>query len=159
MCAAMEVKDGGLDREEVAALLAEHLEEMMAISPRESVHALDLESLRAPEISFWTVWVGETLVGCGALKHISEFQGEIKSMRTARAHRGKGVATAVLSHMIGVARLRGYESLLLETGSMAEFEPARSLYLKHGFTFCPPFAEYVEDPNSVFMKKCLTSRL
>lgn len=126
---------------------------MRAISPPESVHALDLDGLRRPEITFWTAWSGNALLGCGALKELSPDHGEVKSMRTARAHRRSGVARAMLAHIVAEARRRGYERLSLETGSMAEFAPARSLYERFGFRYCEPFAGYVDDPNSVFMTR------
>ena len=126
---------------------------MRAISPPESVRALDLDGLRRPEITFWTAWSGNALLGCGALKELSPDHGEVKSMRTARAHRRGGVARAMLAHIVAEARRRGYERLSLETGSMAEFAPARSLYERFGFRYCEPFAGYVDDPNSVFMTR------
>lgn len=140
---------------EIRALLEEHLADMRRISPPESVHALDLDALRRPEISFWTVWEGDALLGCGALKQLDAAHGEIKSMRTARAHRGKGVARFVLTHILDEARRRGYARLSLETGSQPDFEPARRLYASVGFASCGPFADYVLDPNSVFMTLAL----
>lgn len=138
---------------EIRALLEEHLADMHAISPPESAHALDLDGLRRPEITFWTAWSGNALLGCGALKELSPDHGEVKSMRTARAHRRGGVARAMLAHIVAEARRRGYERLSLETGSMAEFAPARALYERFGFGYCGPFAGYVDDPNSVFMTR------
>lgn len=138
---------------EIRALLEEHLADMHAISPPESAHALDLDGLRRPEITFWTAWSGNALLGCGALKELSPDHGEVKSMRTARAHRRSGVARAMLAHIVAEARRRGYERLSLETGSMAEFAPARALYERFGFGYCGPFAGYVDDPNSVFMTR------
>jgi len=140
---------------EIRGLLEEHLADMRAISPPESVHALDLDGLRRPEITFWTAWSGNALLGCGALKELSPDHGEVKSMRTARAHRRGGVARAMLAHIVAEARRRGYERLSLETGSMAEFAPARALYERFGFGYCGPFAGYVDDPNSVFMTRAL----
>ena len=128
---------------------------MFSISPPESVHALDLQALRKPGITFWTAWDGPELMGCGALKELDPRHGEIKSMRTAAAHRRKGVARAMLHHILEAATRRGYHRLSLETGSQAEFEPARRLYASVGFTCCPPFEGYTEDPNSVFMTRCL----
>lgn len=147
----MEIVEDSLTGSRIAALLEEHLEEMHSITPPESVHALDLESLRAPEITFWSAWEGEELLGCGALQELDPKSGEIKSMRTVAAHRRRGVGARILDHILEVARGRGYEWLFLETGSMAEFEPARALYSRYGFELCPPFGSYVEDPNSVFM--------
>jgi len=140
---------------EVRALLEEHLQSMHTLSPPESVHALDLSALRSPDITFWTVWSQNQLLGCGALKALSAKHGEVKSMRTATTHRRRGVARAMLSHIIGEATARQYERLSLETGSMQAFEPAQKLYAGFGFEYCAPFADYIEDPNSVFMAKVL----
>ena len=149
----MEIKLDDLSGPEIRALLEEHLQNMHSISPAESVHALDLDGLRKPEISFWTVWSGDELLGCGALKEIDARHGEIKSMRTAAAHRRSGVGRAVLTHIIGEALNRKYTRLSLETGSQDAFKPARRLYESFGFRNCPPFEGYHEDPNSVFMTK------
>jgi putative acetyltransferase len=124
-------------------------------SPPESVHALDLDGLRKPQITFWTAWSGSALLGCGALKGLTPVHGEIKSMRTASAHRRMGVARAILTHIVEEARKRSYTILSLETGAMQAFEPAQRLYGSFGFTYCPPFAGYAEDPNSVFMTRAL----
>jgi putative acetyltransferase len=141
---------------EIEALLGEHLADMYAVSPPESVHALDLDGLRKPEITFWTVWDGDLLVGCGALKELDPTHGEIKSMRTAAAHRGRGVASAMLSHIAGEAATRGYGRLSLETGTEDFFAPARALYVKFGFVATEPFADYWADPNSCFMTRALS---
>ncbi|HVO29632.1 MAG TPA: GNAT family N-acetyltransferase [bacterium] len=151
----MEIRVDDLAGPEVRALLQEHLDNMHQLSPPESVHALDLEGLRKPEITFWTVWSGAELMGCGALKELDPTHGEIKSMRTANAHRRKGVARMMLAHILEEARRRGYARLSLETGSMKAFEPAQQLYASFGFEYCGPFADYVLDPNSVFMTKTL----
>ena len=148
-----------LDREltdpRVIGLLQEHLRDMARHSPPESIHALDLSGLRRPDISFWTLWDGEDLLGCGALKQLDAGHGEIKSMRTAHAHRRRGVAAAMLRHLMDQAAARSYRRLSLETGSMAAFEPARRLYASFGFALCGPFDGYVDDPNSVFMTRLL----
>lgn len=138
-------------RPDVRALLEEHLRNMHALSPRESVHALDVDRLKTPEITFWSVRDGETLLGCGALRELDPLHGEVKSMRTPQALRRRGAGRAVLAHMIEEARRRGYERLSLETGSMEAFRPAWRLYESFGFAFCGPFADYKPDPNSVFM--------
>lgn len=148
----MDIRVDDLSGPAVRALLEEHLRSMYEISPPESVHALDLAELRKPEITFWAVWDGDELLGCGALKELGPQHGEVKSMRTANAHRRKGVARAVLKHIIEEARRRSYTLLNLETGSMDAFLPARTLYEGFGFTYCAPFADYVDDPNSVFME-------
>lgn len=137
---------------DIVALLQAHLDEMFLHSPPESVHALDLEKLRRPEITFWTVRDGGgALMGCGALKALDETHGEIKSMRTAAEHQRKGVAATLMRHILQVARERGYRRLSLETGSPDAFQPARAMYERFGFEECGPFADYVEDPYSVFM--------
>ena len=140
---------------EIRALLEEHLRNMYELSPPESVHALDLAALRRPEITFWTAWSEGALVGCGALKELDPAHGEVKSMRTASAHRRRGVGRAMLEHIIAQARGRSYRRLSLETGSMAAFLPARRLYESFGFTYCAPFADYTDDPNSAFMTRTL----
>jgi putative acetyltransferase len=140
---------------EIRALLEEHLRNMHALSPPESVHALDLAALRRPEITFWTAWSAGELLGCGALKALDGTHGEIKSMRTASERRRTGVGRAMLEHIIAEARARSYARLSLETGSQDAFAPARRLYERFGFTCCAPFADYIEDPNSVFMTRTL----
>lgn len=149
----MDIKVDDLSGPEVAELIREHLHGMTLHSPPESIHALGLEALRQPEITFWSAWEGDQLVGCGALKELDQKHGEIKSMRTASAHVRKGVAKRVLQHILEEAKRRGYRRLSLETGSMAAFEPARRLYASFGFQYCEPFSDYKEDPNSVFMTK------
>jgi len=151
----MEIRVDDLSGPEIRALLREHLDNMHALSPPESVHAMDLDKLRAADITFWTVWSDGGLVGCGALRELSPLHGEVKSMRTPLAQRRRGAGRAVLTHIIGEARRRGYERLSLETGSMKAFEPAHRLYASFGFAFCGPFGDYVDDPNSVFMTKRL----
>ncbi len=127
---------------------------MHEITPAdESVHALPIEALRAPEVTFWSVWDGRELMGCGALKELDARHGEIKSMRTVARHLRKGVAAALLEHMLVEAKRRAYRRLSLETGAPAAFAPARSLYARFGFQPCGPFAGYIEDPNSVYMTK------
>jgi putative acetyltransferase len=140
-----------LSRPAIHALLNEHLQSMHALSPPESVHALDLDKLRAPDITFWSGWDGPLLLACGALKELDSKHGEIKSMRTPSAHRRRGAGRAILAHIIDVARCRGYERLSLETGSHAAFKPAQQLYQSFGFSTCEPFGQYLEDPHSVFM--------
>lgn len=149
----MEIRVDDLGSREIVELLREHVATLSRISPPESCHALDLDGLRKPEVTFWTVWSGADLAGFGALKELSRQHAEVKSMRTARAHLRKGVASRMLEHIIAEARRREYRRLSLETGSMEYFEPARRLYSKFGFTVCGPFAAYVEDPNSVFMTR------
>jgi putative acetyltransferase len=140
-----------LSRPAIHALLNEHLQDMYELSPPESVHALDLDKLRRPGITFWSAWEGPILLGCGALKELDPAHGEVKSMRTPKALRRKGAGRAMLAHIIGVARSRAYGRLSLETGSHAAFSPAQGLYESFGFTRCGPFGDYRDDPNSVFM--------
>jgi putative acetyltransferase len=137
----------------IHALLEEHLRSMALHSPPESVHALDLDGLRKPEVTFWTAWANGELQGCGALKELDARHAEIKSMRTASMHLRKGVARTLLEHIIAEARRRSYRRLSLETGSMEAFAPARALYAAFGFGYSRPFAGYVEDPYSVFMTR------
>ena len=149
----MDIRIDDLRGAEVAALLQEHLDEMAQYSPPESIHALDLERLRRPEITFWTVWENGQLLGCGAIRQLDATHGEIKSMRTSQHHRRKGVAAVMLQHILDEATRRGYRRLSLETGSPAAFEPARQLYARFGFTYCAPFGDYIDDPFSVFMTR------
>ncbi len=139
----------------IAALLREHLAHMHEVTPAQSVHALDLEALRAPDITFWSVWRGEELVGCGALRELDPRHGEVKSMRTVEAHRGEGVGAAMLEHLLAEAARRGYARVSLETGAMPAFAPARALYARFGFEPCAPFGEYAVDANSVYLSKRL----
>jgi len=148
----MKIEIDDLSRPAIHALLREHLRNMHALGPPESVHALDLDGLRRPEITFWSAWEdGDTLLGCGALLELDRRHGEVKSMRTPEARRRTGAGRALLMHIIEVARARGYERLSLETGSVAAFVPAHRLYESVGFTRTGPFGAYAEDPNSVFM--------
>ena len=137
----------------IIQLLTEHLQDMHATSPPGSVHALDIEALKAPDVTFWSAWEGDELLGCGALKELSSTTGEIKSMRTASAHHRKGVASNLVNTIIETSLERGYKQIYLETGSIAEFEAARLLYTRFDFNLCQPFADYKEDPNSVFMMR------
>ncbi len=138
---------------EIAAFLTEHLEEMRATSPLESKHALDLDDLRRPEVTFFSVIDDGALIGCGAIKRLDATHAEVKSMRTARSRQGSGVASALLTHLLAEAREMGFRRLSLETGSAEFFGPARGLYRKFGFDYCDPFAGYRPDPNSVFLTR------
>lgn len=160
----MRITIDDLSGKEIADFLEEHINEMKAISPPESKHALDLEGLRKPEITFWTIWDQQTLVGCGAIKELDARHAEVKSMRISSSLKRKGIASRLLQHILNEAENRAYNRLSLETGSMPFFEPARKLYAKFGFHCCAPFSSYKADPNSVFMTKelqasseCLTS--
>ena len=138
-------------RQDVYELLGEHLKDMHAQSPPESVHALDTEALAAPGVTLWSVRDSGILLGCGALKELSPDAGEIKSMHTAIAVRGRGVGARMLVHLMETARRRGYARLSLETGTEDFFAPAHRLYKRHGFRECPPFGDYRSDPHSLFM--------
>jgi putative acetyltransferase len=147
----MRIEVDDLSRPQVHELLNEHLTDMYELSPPESVFALDVAKLRSPEITFWTAWDGEVLLGCGALKELSATHGEVKSMRTPRTMRRRGAGSGILSRIIEVAGRRGYATLSLETGSNPAFLPAQGLYRRFGFDYCGPFGSYRADPNSVFM--------
>jgi Acetyltransferases len=147
----MRIERDDLSRRQVHDLLREHLANMYELSPPESVHALDLDKLRAPGITFWTAWDGDVLLGCGALKELDPAHGEVKSMRTPKALRRRGAGRAMLVHIVAEARRRGYRRLSLETGAQEGFRPAAELYRSFGFVECGPFADYKLDPNSVFM--------
>jgi putative acetyltransferase len=135
----------------VVDLLHLHLTRARAETAPGSAHALDLTGLQSPDISFWTIWNDETLLGVGALKRLSADHGEVKSMYTVQSLRRTGAGSAMLRHIIAAARASGMSRLSLETGSWDYFRPAHSFYKRHGFVECPPFADYVLDPNSVFM--------
>ena len=147
----MRIELDDLSRPAVLALLQEHLQSMRELTPPESVHALDLASLREPGVRFWTAWEGDLLLGCGALREIDRRHGEVKSMRTPNAQRRRGAGRALLAHILAVAREGGYERLSLETGAAEAFRPAHQLYESFGFRRCGPFGGYGDDPNSLFM--------
>lgn len=147
----MDIRRGNLDDPRIIALLRHHFERCRAVSPPESCHVFDVSRLKAPEIDFWSAWDGEGLLAVGAMKPLDATHGEVKSMHTAEAARRRGVASAMLRHIIEAARARGLTRLSLETGSMAYFAPAVALYKAHGFTECLPFGSYRPDPNSVFL--------
>ena len=153
----MDIRIDDLQGQAIQALLQEHLDDMHANSPPESVHALDIDALRHPDITFWTAWDGDDLMGCGALKQHSAEHAELKSMRTARAHLRKGVARAMLRHILAAAQARGFQRISLETGTPAPFVAAQKLYASEGFVECGPFASYVLDPYSLYMTKVLTA--
>ncbi|WP_432468450.1 GNAT family N-acetyltransferase [Agarivorans sp. Z349TD_8] len=154
----MEIIIDDLSGGEVIQLLEEHLADMYATSPPESVHALDVDGLKAPEVTFFSAWLGNELQGCLAIKQLTSEHIELKSMRTAHSARKSGVASQLLTHVLNVATENGYRKVSLETGSQAFFKPARSLYEKFGFSYCGPFSDYTEDPNSRFMTKELADQ-
>lgn len=151
----MRIELDDLSRQPVMALLEQHLRSMYELSPPDQVFAFDASKLKAPDISFWTAWDGEVLLGCAALKELSSTQGEIKSMRTPSAVRRTGAGRALLKHIIDVARARSYRVLYLETGRHPAFLPAQTLYGSAGFRLCGPFGAYRENGNSVFMSLSL----
>lgn len=136
---------------EITKLLDAHLTLMRSLSPPESVHALDLDDLSTPDITFWSVRVVQKVIGCAALKTLTPTHGEVKSMHVATSQRGSGVANRLMEHILAAALSKGLERLSLETGSDAAFQPARSLYARHGFSETGPFGDYVTDPHSTFM--------
>jgi putative acetyltransferase len=149
----MHITPDDLTGPEIRALLETHFAGMLANSPKDSCHFLDFEGLKGPGVTFWSIWDDAALTGCGALKELSPEHGEIKSMRTHDAHLRKGAAAQMLAHIIGQARVRGYQRLSLETGSTPAFAPALELYGRYGFKECPPFADYKPDPFSRFMTR------
>lgn len=155
MIARLHIAEDDLSGPEIAALLQLHLDEMHRWSPPESVHAMPIERLHEPDVTFYSAWDGARLAGCGALQKLDAKHGEIKSMRAAPEYRGKGVGRAILLHLLAEARARGYARVSLETGRPDHFLPARRLYEAHGFAECPPFADYRDDPFSVFMTRAL----
>lgn len=146
-----DIRPGDLTDQRALRLLTDHLTDMFATSPAESVHALDVSGLAVPEVTFWTIADGDELVGCVALKELDAEHGELKSMRTDAAARGRGLGARLLEHVLAEAARRGYRRVSLETGSQEFFRPARTLYAKYGFVECGPFGDYVLDPHSVFM--------
>lgn len=152
---ALEIRRGGLDDPRVVALLEHHVRLARATSPPCSAHALDLDGLRAEEIAFFSGWQDGSLAAVGALKRLSGSDGEIKSMHTAEAVRGRGAGAAMLAHLIDHARRTGLARVSLETGVQGYFAPAVRLYRRFGFEVCPPFGAYKPDPNSLFMTRPL----
>ncbi|MCW3837508.1 GNAT family N-acetyltransferase [Sphingomonas canadensis] len=148
----MQIRDGGLDDPRVIALLELHARGMLDNSPADSCHFLDLSGLKVPEVRFWSAWDGEELLGIGAVKAIEPGHGEVKSMRTAPQHLGKGVGAAILEHILAAARASGWRRLSLETGSTPAFDAAHALYRKYGFVPCGAFGGYpADDPFSRFL--------
>lgn len=144
-----------LSGEPTRALVARHLAGMHEHSPAESVHAFDIDKLRASDVTFWSAWLGNEIAGCGALKVLDTRRGELKSMRVADAFLGRGIGRAILEHLITEARSRGMASLWLETGSAPAFTPALRLYESAGFVRCGPFDGYTDDPFSIFMTRTI----
>jgi putative acetyltransferase len=151
----IEIRMDDLAGEATRALIAFHLDGMHDTSPPESVHALDIDGLRHPSVTFWSAWIDGELAGIAALKSIDAERGELKSMRVDDRFRGSGVGRALLRHLMAEARGRGMTSLWLETGSPDDFVPAQRLYESEGFARCGPFEGYSDDPFSVFMTRTL----
>jgi putative acetyltransferase len=149
----LKIIDGGLDNPQVIAMLKFHYDTNISVTPPGSAHVFDLSRLKQPDVSFWSAWDGDMLMGVGALKRMNADDGEIKSMHTLKEARGSGVGSAVLRHIMEKAREMKLKRLYLETGSFDYFAPARALYARHGFTECPPFADYNLDKNSIFMRR------
>ena len=149
------IQSADLDTPEFAELIDTHAALMLSLSPPGSCHFLPMDSLKRPDVTVWEMRDGKTLIGCGALQHLSETHGEVKSMHTLERYRGAGLGRRMLEHVIEMARARSYTRLSLETGSVEGFKPSRMLYHSFGFEICPPFGDYVEDPHSVFMTRTL----
>jgi putative acetyltransferase len=149
--AGMRILEDNLTGPEIRALLEVHFAGMLASSPPESCHFLDFDGLNASDVTFWSIWDGDELAGCGAVKELSPAHGEIKSMRTHADYLRKGAGAQMLEHIIATAHERGYARLSLETGSTPDFDAAHGLYLRYSFEYCPPFGDYIEDPFSQFM--------
>ena len=147
----MRILPGDFTDPQVIALLRLHLEGMHRSSPKDSVFALDLSGLQRPDISFWTVWEGDTLLGCGALRELSGDRGELKSMRTHPDHLRRGAARRLLGHLLDLARARGVRRLSLETGSGEAFEPALALYRSVGFANGEAFGGYASTGFNQFL--------
>jgi putative acetyltransferase len=145
--------------DDVRELLARHLGFAREHSPPVDVHALDLDALLAPAISFFSARrpdLGhDRLLAIGALKQLDAHHGELKSMHTAQEARGEGVGRAMVDHLVDLARVRGYRRVSLETGSQDAFAPARRLYLRCGFSTCGPFGDYAPSDSSAFMTLAL----
>jgi putative acetyltransferase len=151
----LDIRVDDLTGEQTRALVAFHLSGMHDSTPPENVFALDVDGLRAPGVTFWSAWDGDTLVGIAALKELDDANGEVKSMRVTDAARGTGAGRALLRHLVAEARARGYATLWLETGTPDDFIPARRLYASEGFVECGPFGDYPDSPYSVFMRLAL----
>ena len=147
----MIIKIDDLTDKRTIELINTHLAGMAENSPAESIHALNVKGLKQDNITFYSAWEDNEIMGCGALKELTPIHGEVKSMRTAEKYLRKGVASAMLHHIINEAKMRGYKKLSIETGSMEAFKPAHRLYESFGFTYCEPFDNYLDDPNSLFM--------
>ena len=149
------IKIDKLEGADIAELLQAHHQDMLKHSPEDSVHTLDIKGLKSPNITFWSAWLNNELAGCGALKKLTATHVELKSMRTSSKHLRQGVAAELLTYLLREAKTRGYTKISLETGTASAFIPAQKLYMNFGFVSCQPFAEYQEDPFSLFLTKHL----
>jgi putative acetyltransferase len=149
----LKIIEGGLENEQVIAMLKYHFDTNISVTPEGSAHVFDLSRLQQPDIRFWSAWNGEALMGTGALKRMDEGNGEVKSMHTRVTSRRSGVGQAMVLHIMAEAKSMGLKRLWLETGSFDFFAPARALYAKHGFVECEPFEGYTKDPHSTFMTR------
>ena len=152
MTDGFDIREGALDQPQVRDLLSAHLQEMHRWSPACKVHAMPVERLQQPDVTFFAAWQGEELAAVGALKQIDGARCEIKSMRAAPAFRGRGAGQAILVHLLAQAKARGCNWIGLETGRHEEFIPGQRLYQKHGFAECKPFGDYVSDDFSLCME-------
>ena len=151
----MQISRGDLSDKRILGLLRYHFDKCHEVTPPGSAHVFDVTRLADPRVDFWAAWDGDTLLGVGAMKPLDAIHGEVKSMHTAETARRRGVASAMLTHIIESSRARGLTRLSLETGSFGYFEPAVALYKSHGFTECLPFGDYKPDPNSVFLTRAI----
>ncbi len=156
---AITIQSADLEAPEFVALIQTHADLMLRLSPPGSCHFLPIDGLKRPDVTVWDMREGEALIGSGALQELSPIEGEIKSMHTLAAQRGRGLGRKMLEHILSESSKRGYKRLSLETGSMDGFAPARKLYEAYGFSFCEPFGDYKQDPNSVYMTKSLDDPL
>ena len=146
----MKSLENNFDHPEVNSLLTKHFIELRSVSPEGSAHVLDIPGLKISSIKFWSLWDNNQLIGCGALKFLSNTHGEFKSIRVADKHRKKGMGEKIISHLITEAKKIGIKKLSIETGAGEFFLPARKLFKKFGFKTCKPFAHYKDDPNSCY---------
>jgi putative acetyltransferase len=149
----LRIVEGGLDNDQVLAMLRFHFDTNLAVTPPGSAHVFDVSRLKQPDVFFWSAWNEETLMGTGALKLLNSTHGEIKSMHTLQTARRSGVGASMLQHIMDQAKSKGLKRLSLETGSFDFFAPARALYARHGFEECEPFGDYKLDANSTFMTR------
>ena len=149
--------EGNFDNSEVLELLNKHFIELRSVSPEGSAHVLDIEGLKDQNIKFWSLWEGNLLMGCGALKLLNKEHGEFKSIRVEDRFRKKDNGIKILKHLIFEAKKLNIKRISVETGTGDFFTPARKLFNKCGFKLCKPFAHYKEDPNSCYMSMLISN--